>query len=148
MFEVTRSFYTIGKARRFVSATEAAVASMESNLNLASNRFLQGSVLKSDLLDADVRLAEARENLVLARNALATSESIFRNVGIGETGNVTVVEVEFRATHDSMTSPLDVSQEAGATGRAESRSRSGASGANGGGRTSAARQRLCQLRPR
>lgn len=111
VFEVTRSFYTIGKARRFVSATEAAVASMESNLNLASNRFVQGSVLKSDLLDADVHLAEARENLVLARNALAISESIFRNVlGIGETGNVTAVEIPFRAPKDSVTGPLDVSQ--------------------------------------
>jgi outer membrane protein TolC len=111
VFEVTRSFYTIGKARRFVSAAEAAVASMESNLNLASNRFVQGSVLKSDLLDADVRLAEARENRVLARNALAISESIFRNVlGVGETGNVTAVEVEFRAPPDAMTGPLDVSR--------------------------------------
>jgi outer membrane protein TolC len=111
VFEVTRSFYTIGKARRFVSATETAVASMESNLNLASNRFIQGSVLKSDLLDADVRLAESRENLVLARNALAISESIFRNVlGIGETGNVTAVEVQFRAPQDAATVPVDVSQ--------------------------------------
>lgn len=111
VFEVTRSFYTIGKARRFVSATEAAVASMESNVNLASNRFVQGAVLKSDLLDADVRLAEARENLVLARNALAISESIFRNVlGVGETGNVTAVEVEFNAPQDSRTGSLDVSQ--------------------------------------
>lgn len=111
VFEVTRSFYTIGKARRFVSATEAAVASMKSNLNLASNRFTQGSVLKSDMLDADVRLAEARENLVLARNALAISESIFRNVlGIGETGNVTAVEVQFSAPQDAVTGPLDVSQ--------------------------------------
>lgn len=111
VFEVTRSFYTIGKARRFVSTTESAVASMESNLNLASNRFVQGTVLKSDLLDADVRLAEARENLVLARNALAISESIFRNVlGIGETGSVTAVEVRFSAPKDSVTGPLDVSQ--------------------------------------
>lgn len=111
VFEVTRSFYTIGKARLFVSAEEAAVDNMESNLSLASNRFVQGSVLKSDLLDADVRLAEARENLILARNALAISESIFRNIlSVGETGNVTVVEVQFRAPRDLRTGPLDVSQ--------------------------------------
>jgi len=110
VFEVTRSFYTIGKARRFVSAAEAAVASMDSNRSLASNRFVQGTVLKNDLLDADVRLAEARENLVLASNALAISEIIFRNVlGVGETGNVTAVEVEFHAPPDSVTGPPDIS---------------------------------------
>jgi outer membrane protein TolC len=94
VFEVARSFYTIGKARRFVSVAEAAVASMESNLNVASNRFAQGTVLKSDFLDAEVRVAEARENLVRARNALAVSETIFRNVlGVGEKENVTAGEV-------------------------------------------------------
>jgi outer membrane protein TolC len=110
-FEVTRSFYTIGKARRFLSATEAAVDDMGSNVSLASDRFVQGAVLKSDLLDADVRLAEARENLVLARNALGISESIFRNVlGVGETGNVTAVEVEFGTPPGTRSDTLDVSQ--------------------------------------
>jgi len=111
VYEVTRSFYTIGKARRFVNAAEAAVTNMESNVTLASNRFTQGSVLKSDLLDSEVRLAEARESLVLARNALAISETIFRNVlGVGETGNVTAVEMEFRVPIDPTTGGLDVSQ--------------------------------------
>ena len=94
VFEVTRSFYTIGKAREFVRAAETAVSSMESNLGVASNRFTQGTALKSDLLDSDVRLAEARENLVRARNALAISETIFRNVlGVGEKENVTAAEL-------------------------------------------------------
>ena len=111
MFEVTRSFYTIGKAREFVRVAEAAVASMDSNLAVASNRFTQGTALKSDLLDVDVRLAEARENLVLARNALAISETIFRNVlGVGETENVTATEVEWKQTNDPATGLFDVSQ--------------------------------------
>ena len=93
VFEVTRSFYTIGKARQFVRTAEAAVASMESNLGVASNRFSQGTVLKSDFLDAEVRLSEARENLVRAGNALAISETVFRNVlGVGEKENVTAAD--------------------------------------------------------
>ena len=93
VFEVARGFYTVGKARQFVRAAEAAVASMESNLNVASNRFTQGTVLKSDFLDAEVRLSEARENLVRAQNALAISETIFRNVvGVGEKEDVTAGE--------------------------------------------------------
>ena len=90
VYEVTRAFHTIGKARHFVRTAEAAVTSMESNLNVASNRFDQGSALKSDYLDAAVRLAQARENLVQARNAAAISEFIFRNVlGVGESENIT-----------------------------------------------------------
>lgn len=113
VFEVTRSFYTIGKARQFVGVAEASVASMESNLSVASNRFAQGTALKTDVLDADVHLAEARENLVLARNALAISETIFRNVlGVGETGNVTAAEVQFHAPEDPGTGPLDISHRA------------------------------------
>ena len=113
VFEVTRSFYTIGKARQFVGVAEASVASMESNLSVASNRFAQGTALKTDVLDADVHLAEARENLVLARNALAISETIFRNVlGVGETGNVTAAEVQFHALEDPGTGPLDISHRA------------------------------------
>ena len=93
VFEVARSFYTVAKARQYVRSAEAAVTSMESNLGVASNRFTEGTVLKSDLLDAEVRLSEARENLVRARNTLAISETIFRNVlGVGETENVTAAD--------------------------------------------------------
>jgi outer membrane protein TolC len=111
VFEVTRSFYTIGKARQFVRTAKAAVASMESNLNVASNRFTQGAVLKSDFLDAQVRLAEARENLVSAGNALAISEIVFRNVlGVGEKENVTATEDAFETTTQTVDGALDVSR--------------------------------------
>ena len=86
VFEVARAYYTVNKARQFVRTADAAVASMEANVNIASNRVAAGNALKTDLLDAEVRLAEARENQVRARNADALSESIFRNVlGVGET---------------------------------------------------------------
>lgn len=97
-FEVTRSFHTIGKARQFARAAEAAVASMEANLKLARDRHDAGQALKTDVLDAEVRLAAARENLVQARNALALSETIFRNtLGVGETENVTAGTAAFTA---------------------------------------------------
>ncbi len=95
VFEVTRAFHTVGKARQFLRVAEAAVASMEANAGIASNRFAAGQALKTDLLDAEVRLAEARENLVRARNAVALSEIVFRNVlGVGEKENLTPSEVE------------------------------------------------------
>ena len=93
VFEVTRAFHTIGKAREFVSAAAAAVGSIEANVTVASNRFAAGNVLKTDLLDSQVRLAESQENLIRARNAVALSEVVFRTViGVGEKDNVTAAE--------------------------------------------------------
>ena len=93
VFEVTRAFHTIGKAREFVSAAAAAVGSIEANVTVASNRFAAGNVLKTDLLDSQVRLAESQENLIRARNAVALSEVVFRTViGVGEKENVTAAE--------------------------------------------------------
>ncbi|HUJ11575.1 MAG TPA: TolC family protein [Verrucomicrobiae bacterium] len=111
VFEVARGFYTIGKARQFVRTAEAAVTSMESNLGVASNRFTQGTVLKSDFLDAEVRLSEARDNLVRARNALAISETVFRNVlGVGEKENVIAAESASKIISQAVDEPLDISQ--------------------------------------
>jgi outer membrane protein len=96
VFEVTRAWYTVDKARQFITTANTAVTSMEANLNTASNRFSQGSALKTDVLDAQVRLAAARENAVLATNALALSEVFFRNViGVGENENVTAAPQTF-----------------------------------------------------
>jgi outer membrane protein len=90
VFEVSRAYYTVNKARQFVSVANAAVVSVAADVNLASNRFTAGQALKTDLLDAEVRLAEARENQVRARNAEAMSGIIFCNIlGVGESSNVT-----------------------------------------------------------
>ncbi len=95
VFEVIRAFHTIGKARQFVAVATAAVTSMEANVNVASNRFAAGNVLKTDFLDAQVRLAEGQENLIRARNAFALSEIVFRVVlGVGENELVTAVEYD------------------------------------------------------
>jgi outer membrane protein len=114
VFEVTRSFHTIGKAREFVHAAEAAVASMEANVKVARDRFEEGAALKSDVLDAEVRLSEAQENLVRARNALAIAETVFRNVvGVGERENVTaateILPARLRGQNGNVVQSSDVS---------------------------------------
>jgi outer membrane protein TolC len=79
-FETARMFHTVLKTREFIRAAEAGVNSYENNLVIASNRVAAGSALKTDLLDMQVRLAQAREDLVRARNANALSERALRNV--------------------------------------------------------------------
>ena len=110
VFEVTRAYYTVSKARQFVGAANAAVSSVEADVTVASNRVAAGEALKTDLLDAQVRLAESRENQVRARSAAALSDSIFRNVlGVDQTNNVTAAEVAFVESASSVTESLDVS---------------------------------------
>ncbi|MBI4662965.1 MAG: TolC family protein [Verrucomicrobia bacterium] len=79
-FEVARTFHTVLKTREFIRAAEAGVRSFENNLTIASNRVNTGTALKTDMLDMQVRLAQAREDLVRDRNANALSERALRTV--------------------------------------------------------------------
>ncbi len=79
-FEVSRAFYTILKARQFIRAAEAAVSSFEKNAAIARKRLEGGTLLKADVLDIEVRLAQAREDLVRARNSNALAERALRNL--------------------------------------------------------------------
>ncbi len=79
-FEVARGFYTVLKTREFIRAAEAAVDSFQTNLAIANKRLEAGALLKTDVLDLDVRLAQAREDLVRARNANALATRSLRNL--------------------------------------------------------------------
>lgn len=79
-FEVSQTFYTVLKTRQFIHAAEAAVNSFETNLVVAQKRLDGGTLLKSDVLDIEVRLAQSREDLVRARNANILAERALRNL--------------------------------------------------------------------
>ena len=84
-FEVVRAFQTVLKTRQFIRAAEAAASAFEANLGIAKKRLDGGTLLKSEILDVDVRLAQSREDLVRARNANALAERALRNLlGIEE----------------------------------------------------------------
>ncbi len=91
-FEVSRAFYTVLKTRQFIRAAEAGVNSYEASLAVAKKRLEGGTLLKAAMLDIEVRLAQAREELVRARNAKAIAVRTLRNlVGI-ETGEFDVAD--------------------------------------------------------
>lgn len=84
-FEVARAVYTVLKTRQFILAAKASVHAFETNLGIANNRLQGGTLLKSDALDIEVRLAQAREDLVRARNANTLAGLALRNLlGIEE----------------------------------------------------------------
>ena len=99
-FEVSRAFYTVLKTRQFIRAAEAGVNSFEASLAAAKKRLDGGTLLKTGVLDIEVRLAQAREELVRARNANALAVRVLRNLLGIESGDFEVAD-----TAPSVTAP-------------------------------------------
>jgi outer membrane protein TolC len=66
--QVTRAYYNVLQARAFANVQQASVRSIEESLRVARERFAAGSAVKTDVLNLDVKLAEANEELIRARN--------------------------------------------------------------------------------
>jgi outer membrane protein TolC len=80
------------KTREFIRAAEASVKDYDQSLIVASNRVAAGTALRTERLDLEVRLAQAREDLVRARNAHTLSERALRAIlGLAE-GEFTVAD--------------------------------------------------------
>lgn len=93
VFEVTRAYFETIKARRFVVSAEAQVSDLQTSRALAANRHEEGAALETDVLDADVRLSLAREELVRAQNALAVAGAVLSTVvGAGDPDALTAAE--------------------------------------------------------
>lgn len=91
-FEVSRAFHTVLKTRRFIQAAESAVRSFETNLVIANRRLEGGTLLKSEVLDIEVRLAQASEDLIRARNAHTLAARALRNLLGIEEGDFALAE--------------------------------------------------------
>jgi outer membrane protein TolC len=91
-YEVARSFFTIQKTREFARAAEASVIALRTNLDVAGRRLDAGSLLKTDVLDIEVRLAEAKEDHLRAQNANAIAIRSLRNLLGIEQGEFAVAD--------------------------------------------------------
>jgi outer membrane protein len=91
-FEVARAFHTVLKTREFIKATEAGVSDFETNADFATKRFNAGTLLKPDVLDIQVRMAQAREDLIRARNANSLAARALRNLLGIEQGDIAIVD--------------------------------------------------------
>ena len=67
--EVTKTFLLIYKTRALILAAQASVTAFESNLKLSQKRLDAGTALKTDALDLEVQLLQAREDLARTKNA-------------------------------------------------------------------------------
>ena len=66
--DVVRAYYGILTARKLVQAAQDEVAQMESHQKTAQALFDEGVVTRNDLLQAEVRVASSRQNLLSAEN--------------------------------------------------------------------------------
>jgi outer membrane protein len=68
--QVTRGYYGVLQAQSFVAVQEESVKSLEESLRIATARFNAGSVVKTDVLNLEVKLAQAREDTIRAKNGV------------------------------------------------------------------------------
>jgi outer membrane protein TolC len=80
------------KTRQFIRAAEAGVNSFAGSLAVAKKRLVGGTLLRADVLDIEVRLAQARAELVSARNANALAIRVLRNLLGIESGDFEVAD--------------------------------------------------------
>ena len=66
--DVARAYGQALQAKAFVGVNEDQVKSLEESLRVARERFQAGSAVKSDVLNLDVKLSEAQDELIRARH--------------------------------------------------------------------------------
>lgn len=79
-FEVVKTFFTIVQAEETLQARESALESIQASLHVARARHEAGDLLKADLLNLEVHLSEARENLIQARHGANLAKRAFLNL--------------------------------------------------------------------
>ena len=70
IYAVTRGYYQVLEAQAFAKVQDAALQSYKESLRVATERFESGAVVRTDVLNLEVQLAQARENLIRSRNGV------------------------------------------------------------------------------
>ncbi|MBF0204908.1 MAG: TolC family protein [Desulfamplus sp.] len=79
---VIKLFFSVLKADEYVKIAKQSVETVQEQARIMTVRFQGGGVLKSDLLSLEVRLSEAKKDLVESQNLYTTTTNAF-NVLLG-----------------------------------------------------------------
>lgn len=79
-FQVTRAYYGVILAREQLQVAREALKTAAAHVTQARSLFRSGMVVESDVLSAEVRLAQVREFLVSSENELALSRAALNTV--------------------------------------------------------------------
>jgi outer membrane protein len=80
VLQVRVGYFTILRAEKFLAVAEQQVKQFEAQLEVTKAFFDVGIVAKNDVLQAEVRLANARQAMVTAQNNLSLAKSSFNNL--------------------------------------------------------------------
>jgi len=107
---VVRAYLSVRQAREALAAVEAGVKAQEASLAVAQARFDAGQLLKADLLNLEVQVAQLREVAVSARHRAALSARAFLLL-LGEGKEATVELPEKDASLEAITAPASFAPE-------------------------------------
>ena len=88
VLDVSETFYRVLLSLEFVKVSEQTVELVEKQLKIARNLFEAGASTNFDILRAEVLLANARSNLIRAKNGARVAMDVYKNVlniDLGET---------------------------------------------------------------
>jgi len=95
---VSQTYFNCLADREFVSIAEESVASVAEQLRVMRVKFRAGGALKSDLLSLEVRLAQAREEVVRSKNRLKTLLTALANLlGVSPEIEIRLADAESEA---------------------------------------------------
>lgn len=77
VYEAHHIYFSLLKAQKLLAVAEDTVRQIESQTDVARNFYQVGMTPLNDLLQAQVELANARQNLVIAQNNLESAEANF-----------------------------------------------------------------------
>ena len=77
---VIQTYFDVLAAREFVGVAKQSLLTVEEQLREAEVRHKLGSVLKSDLLSIEVRVSEAKERLISAKNSVELTKAALRRL--------------------------------------------------------------------
>jgi len=80
VLQVRVGYFNILRAEKFLDVAQQQVKQFEAQLEVTKAFFDVGIIPKNDVLQAEVRLANARQTLVRAENDLAVAKSSFNNL--------------------------------------------------------------------
>lgn len=92
---VIQTYYNALAAKEYIQIARDSVSTVQSQLRLMNVRFRAGGALKSDLLSLDVRLAQAKEDVVLSENRLKTTLAALAGIlGVSPEAEIRLKKIE------------------------------------------------------
>jgi len=85
--DVKQAYFGILKAKKLEEVARQAVEQLEAHLRVAQAFYEEGLIAKNELLQTEVQMAQARQDLIRATNRVEIAVSLFNNLlrrGLGE----------------------------------------------------------------